>query len=728
MNNIYVSQDNSVLKRVDENLIEFLYNISKSQSEQTTQYMKGRLEVPHGFQDAINFLTGKFSDLYINSLEGPYLRFEDSVVNQKLAERIGDGVGVTVQQAQSLSSSSVLKPLFADKSDVTTFNELKSFTGISSLMHECFVRCTNLKSIDISNITIFEGRNTFSDCTNLKYVIGTENLLEINGDGHFHSCDLIGDYDFSGIINSNHNVLNFSNNKHLTSLKLSPYITNIPNIYGCTSFESFINCEGITEITHEALRSSSIKTLNCPNCTTISGNNNCYSCTSLETVSLPSLTTCEGGSTFNECTSLVSVNLGINLTKLNDWMFFGCSSLTTLSCPNVTKLKKSALYNTPSLTNIDFDWSNIDELGEYALNNCGATNTNEVISFDSYTSLTVNAFNGSKFKYLKFPVLEQFDQTFAYISNLETIELNENITVLPSYVFTNDTKLRTVSKVHNVETINDYAFQWCSGLETLDCSSNKLKTIGTYAFRNCSKLVSIVGDNILQPTSLDQRAFDGCSTFDKPIDLSQCSDLPKGLFCNCRSITSISGLSNFTEIKEETFYNCVKLPSLDFSSNLKIIGDAAFRYDTLLTTISNETIYPTSIGFAAFDSCNAFIGPIDISQCTSLGDRVFYYCSSLTSIGTLNSSLTKIPDSCFSNCKALTGNIDIPESVTELCGSCFYGCESLTSITFHSLTPPTYGPASLIGANYQIRVPNAAVEAYKTAWPWDEITSRIVGY
>ena len=27
MNNIYVSQDNSVIKRVDENLIEFLYNI-----------------------------------------------------------------------------------------------------------------------------------------------------------------------------------------------------------------------------------------------------------------------------------------------------------------------------------------------------------------------------------------------------------------------------------------------------------------------------------------------------------------------------------------------------------------------------------------------------------------------------------------------------------------------------------------------------------------------------
>ena len=654
MNNIYVSQDNSVLKRVDENLIEFLYNISKSQSEQTTQYMKGRLEVPHGFQDAINFLTGKFSDLYINSLEGPYIRFEDSVVNQKLAERIGDGVGVTVQQAQSLSSSSVLKPLFADKSDVTTFNELKSFTSITSLMHECFVRCTNLESIDISNITTFEGRNTFSGCTNLKYVIGTENLLEINGDGHFERCDLIGDYDFSGIINSNHNVLNFSHNKHLTSLKLSPYITNLPNIYGCTSFESFINCEGITEITHEALRSSSIKTLNCPNCTTISGANHCNDCRSLETVSLPSLTTCEGGSVFYGCTSLVSANLGTSLTKLNDWMFTGCSSLTTLSCPNVTKLIKSALYNTPSLTNIDFDWSDIEELGEYALNNCGATNTNEVISFDSYTYLTSNAFNGSKFKYLKFPVLEQFDKTFAGMSNLETIELNENITVLPSYAFNNDTKLKTVSKVHNVEAINDYAFQWGSNLETLDCSSNKLKTIGIYAFRNCTKLVSIVGDNTLQPTSLDRNAFDGCSTFDKPIDLSQCSDLPEGLFYNCRSITSISGLSNFTEIKRETFFNCVKLPSLDFSSNLKIISEAAFRYDTLLTTISNETIYPTSIGFAAFDSCTAFIGPIDISQCTSLGNRVFYYCTSLTSIGTLNSLLKKIHDQFFCNCKALT--------------------------------------------------------------------------
>ena len=64
---------------------------------------------------------------------------------------------------------------------------------------------------------------------------------------------------------------------------------------------------------------------------------------------------------------------------------------------------------------------------------------------------------------------------------------------------------------------------------------------------------------------------------------------------------------------------------------------------------------------------------------TSIGDYVFYNCSSLTSI-TLPESLTSIGNSAFYNCSSLT-SITIPEGVTSIGNNAFYNCSSLTSIT-----------------------------------------------
>ena len=71
---------------------------------------------------------------------------------------------------------------------------------------------------------------------------------------------------------------------------------------------------------------------------------------------------------------------------------------------------------------------------------------------------------------------------------------------------------------------------------------------------------------------------------------------------------------------------------------------------------------------------------IDGLPVTTIGDKAFFYCSSLTSVS-IPDSVTSIGEWAFSGCRGLT-SVSIPDSVTSIGNLAFYACSNLTSVNY----------------------------------------------
>ena len=167
-------KQNTITENVTSDLITKLYTEAKQikDYEETNQIqnsqveLQGNLQVSKVYDDEITYLETKFPNLHINTTVGRYIRFEDSTIQQIIAQNFGDGIGITTTEAATVngySSNPGFLALFQSNANITSFNELKYFTNTTKIRYNTFQNCTNLESVDLRNVTRIE-QSAFRGC------------------------------------------------------------------------------------------------------------------------------------------------------------------------------------------------------------------------------------------------------------------------------------------------------------------------------------------------------------------------------------------------------------------------------------------------------------------------------------------------------------------------------------------------------------------------------------
>ena len=281
-----------------------------------------------------------------------------------------------------------------------------------------------------------------------------------------------------------------------------------------------------------------------------------------------------------------------------------------------------------------------------------------------------------------------------------------------------------LSQTTGLTSIGNGAFQYCSGLTSVEISSS-VTSIGSFAFYGCSGLTSVTFGEGSRLESIASNAFYGCSglTVYYQGDLARwcegdwtdlmwyCENLyingelvhgdlviPAGVtrigssaFRGYSGLTSVEIPASVTFIDNYAFYGCSGLTSVTFGegSRLESIGSSAFRYCSGLTSVeipSSVTSIGYSFGSFAFADCSGLTSVTfeEGSRLESIYSSTFRGCSGLTSVE-IPSSVTRIGSDAFYGCSGLT-SVEIPSSVTRIGSYAFSGCSGLTSVTFGDIS------------------------------------------
>lgn len=452
---------------------------------------------------------------------------------------------------------------FQNKIDITSFNELKSFTSLTTIGEDAFANCIGLSSIFIPYSVKSIDNNAFLGCNSLTSV-SVENplpcTLASNAFPNRTNATLYvpagskaayssADYwkEFKAIVEIDASSMNITfadaavkmlcvskadwdtNGDGELSIAEAEAITDLGNTFYYKNIKSFNELQyftGISAIDDQAF----------------------YSCKSLESVVLPQTVTTIGNSAFYGCANLTDIIIPNQVTTINDGAFSGCTGLLNITIPSsVASIGIGAFAGCSGLNSIVVEEGNqlydsrenCNALVETATNTILKGTKNTIIP-NSITNIGAGAFSSVKgLTEIAIPnsVTSIGNSAFSSCSNLTSINLPDGITTIEKNTFFSCSSLTSIIIPQSVTSLGDAAFESCSSLPAITIPES-VTTIGGSTFEGCSNLTTItIPEGV---TSMNYYAFKDCKSLESVFLPSSISSIANGAFEGCYNVLNVT--------------------------------------------------------------------------------------------------------------------------------------------------------------------------------------------
>jgi len=189
---------------------------------------------------------------------------------------------------------------------------------------------------------------------------------------------------------------------------------------------------------------------------------------------------------------------------------------------------------------------------------------------------------------------------------------------------------------------------------TYNAITYTVNAISDYAFNNCDDITSISIPNTI--TSIGNNAFEQCKSFSTLTIPNSVTNIGKWAFHWCSGLVSLELPSNIDTMKIGAFA-FTNLCSLTIPNSVIYIDSQAF-FDCNISTL----IIPNSVKticYEAFSSCFLLTSITLGNAINYIGDKAFYYCTSLLSL-TCKASIPPVLDSLAFLYSNTASNVFVP--------------------------------------------------------------------
>ena len=373
-----------------------------------------------------------------------------------------------------------------------------------------------------------------------------------------------------------------------------------------------------------------------------------------------------GDYAFAECGSLQRIDLPAQLETVNATAFLKNMSLITITVADGNSNFTSdgeGLYGTienkPTLIYYatgrsgGYQMDDVASIGELAF---AYSRLSTVELSENLEKLQKNAFSYSRFVRIAFPDKLQgvSEETFVQCDSLRRVELGKNI-----------------------EEIGDGAFAWCTSLEEIiPAEENMLVSIGAEAFRSCVKLkdLEFIGKKC---EIISTGAFYECLMVKEVTLPASIQKIGKYSFCGCRGLETVifeDGIQ-LTQLEDWAFNGCESIKNIILPEGLKEIGKNCFLVTGLEYIYIPSTV--EKIGYGAFGHCQA------MQKIEAAEENPIYYTENNVLFERKTDEETEKTSLVLHTYPAgLEGAYSISDEVDVVADWAFYAAQKLTDIQF----------------------------------------------